>query len=644
MLKKILVLLIISIAGLPLFAGGGKEKESAAETERTVTTGTGKYSEAPMLAKLVERGELPPVEERLPENPLTVKPYDGIGVYGGELLGDLYQQPSDGSVAEMNFVSLTYLDPDDMLTITPGLVEDWEYSNGYKTLTLNFRKSVKWSDGEPFSVDDVLFWYNDILMNKEATAAVPEIWKGSSAKKIDEVTVEFTFSSPQPHFFRKYGVRNNSIQDDFLLPKHYAQQFHPDYNSNANKEARDAGFNNWYQYLRSKAVSGEHYQVNPECPVLSPWRVSEYTEEYIRWERNPYFWAVDTAGNQLPYIDKLMGFFALDKELRVARVLSGQVDLNKRDIDLENFTGLKKKEKELGYDVWTTNSNWGSVFALYPNQVHKDPKKRALFQNKKFRIALSHAINRERINEVLFKGLATPVGTITPRDPVFYNEDLENMYKEYNPERTKSLFTEIGMTTDGDGNWTFPDGGDLNLTLDIWSDLPMWVDIAEMVHRDLQSVGLDISISTTSYEALKAKNSNGESDIPCWAGAAGGIIGNDMFSYICDQYWGWFYAFPWKQWVTSDGQQGEEPPRWYKDLFAQTENVYTLPEDEAVEAIKDVIAGWGERFNIIGTVADEPVVHVLSDAIGNADKRYNWNESGWGGPLWTKPFTWYFKE
>ena len=155
------------------------------------TLATTEYNEAPTLKALVSQGKLPSVEERLPNNPLVVKPLEKIGKYGGTLHTILYNQPSDGMALMINQPSLTYLNTEDMLTITPGLVESWEYSEDYKTLTLHFRKRVRWSDGVPFTVDDVLFWYADVMMNKEATPATPLFWKRSQAKKIDADSIEF---------------------------------------------------------------------------------------------------------------------------------------------------------------------------------------------------------------------------------------------------------------------------------------------------------------------------------------------------------------------------------------------------------------------------------------------------------------------
>jgi peptide/nickel transport system substrate-binding protein len=159
---KIVVVLLICCLALSVFAGGKQEpkKEPVLEVEeKAEPVTTAKYREAPMLTELVKAGKLPTVEERLPDSPLVFKPQEEIGEYGGTVNSILWGQPSEGPPVLMNASSLTLLDSDDLLTVTPGLVERWEYTNNYKTLTLYFRKGTKWSDGQPFTVDDILFWY-----------------------------------------------------------------------------------------------------------------------------------------------------------------------------------------------------------------------------------------------------------------------------------------------------------------------------------------------------------------------------------------------------------------------------------------------------------------------------------------------------
>ena len=605
---------------------------------------TTEYNEAPGLTKLVDQGKLPPIEERLPEHPLVLKPLEKIGTYGGTLHTILYNQPSDGVALLINQPSLTYLDTEDMLTVTPGLVESWEYSEDYKTLTLHFREGVKWSDGVRFTVDDVLFWYVDVMMNKDATPATPLFWKGSQAKKIDDDTIEFTFPVPKPHFFRPYGIRNNNLQLGFFLPKHYAKQFHIKYNPKAQQLAKANGFDKWYQLLQAKASCSEHVQNNPDVPVLSPWKVVKATPNFIMWERNPYFWIVDTEGNQLPYIDRLMGVFALNPELRQAKVLGGEVDLASpgQDTSLAIFPELKRKEKELGLRVWTTPSFWGNMFALMPNQTHKDPERRALFRNIKFRRALSLAIDRDELNEVLYLGLAIPQQTVPVRRSGFYWSDQANYLIEHTPGQANRLLDEVGLTRrNKQGFRTWPDGRGLKLKLDLGTTLTAATDYSELVARHLRQVGLDVSVNLTSLAALRENLAKKVTDIVC-TGHGGGVA-IDMFNGIHNLTLGRMYADAWHRWRVTSGQDGEEPADWLKEVIALNEKLKQVPEAESRPLIREAFGIITKQSVIIGTLAEAPVVHVVRDNLRNVDGTIPWDMSDWAGPLVVKPFQWYLE-
>ena len=605
---------------------------------------TMEYNEAPMLKELVRQGKLPPIEERLPNNPLVVKPVEKIGKYGGILHTILYNQPSDGMVLAMNHPSLTYLDTDDMLSVTPGLVEKWEYTEDFKTLTLQFREGVKWSDGVRFTVDDILFPYEDVMMNEEATPATPIFWLGSTAKKIDDYTIQFTFPVPKPHFFRPFGIRNNNLQTGFFYPKHYAKQFHPKYNPNAQKLAEAAGFDKWYQLLKAKASFGEHLQNNPDVPVLSPWKVAQATADFITWERNPYFWIVDTEGNQLPYINRLMGVFALNPELRQAKVLAGEVDVAAPGSDafLTIFPELKRKEKELGLRVWTAPSYWGSVFVLMPNLTHKDPERRALFQDIKFRKALSVAIDRDELNEILYLGLATPQQSVPVRRSGFYWADQANYLIEHDPERANRLLDEIGLNRrNRKGFRTWPDGRDLKLKLEVGANRTDWADFGELIARQLRQVGLDVTVNLISYEALKENLAKKTTDIACWA--HGGGVAIDMFEGITGLMLGWMYASAWFQWHRTSGQDGEEPAAWLKEVFDLNNRLSQVPEEECrllIRKAHEILTG---QLVVIGTLTEAPVVHAVRHNLRNVDNSKPWNVGDWAGPLVFKPFQWYLE-
>ena len=656
-LKLFVAFLIFSLA-LSVFAGGKKDEESVvpaeekteekAVEEKAMPETAQKYRQSPFLDAMVKSGELKPVDERLPKNPLVVKPLERIGDYGGTANTALWGQPSDGPPLAMNAASLTLLDPDDLYTITPGLVEDWKFNSDYTALTMFFREGTKWSDGVPFTVDDVLFWYEDCLMNEEITPSPALTWAGSSVKRIDDYTIQFTFTKPTPHFFREFGLRYNNMQGadgaSFYAPKHYAEQFHIKYNPKAQELAEAAGFDKWYQLLIARAQFNEHNQYNPEVPVLHPWKVVEATPEYILWERNAYFWAVDTDGNQLPYIDSMMGVFALDRGLRQAKILAGEVDVpNLSDVDLSLYPELKSNEAKLGYRVWTAPYMWINAFFLSPNQTHSDPRKQELFRNMKFRQALSYALDRDEINEVIFLGLARPQQPL-PVSGELYDEELAQLCVEYNPDKANQLLDEIGLNNrNSQGFRTWPDGSELKLDMNLRQETLLWLDISEVVIPQLREVGLDISAHITSWSQAKKDLTARISDIAGMSTSNGAVM-NDILGKGFGHYLAFHWGSPWRDWYRSSGKKGEEPPDWVKEVIDLQTKILVSPEEVAIPLIKQGHRILGEHLPAIGTLGNFPAVHLIRDNIRNVDQSVSWYESGWGSMLVAYPFQWFFEK
>ena len=236
-------------------------------TGREITS----FGEAPALAKLVVEGKLPPVEERLPDEPAVVEPVEEIGEYGGT-----WRRAAVSPTDTMIHVRLGY-EPlvrwaRDGKTIIPNLCTSWEVEEDGKVYTFHLRKGVKWSDGEPFTADDIVFWYEDILLNEDLTPSFPA-WlapKGEPVKveKVDDYTVKFIFASPYS-LFLEYLAGPDTGPHIFNYPKHYLKQFHPEYTRDEELAAltKEAGFDFWYQLFGDKAAP----YTNPDLPTLRPW-------------------------------------------------------------------------------------------------------------------------------------------------------------------------------------------------------------------------------------------------------------------------------------------------------------------------------------------------------------------------------------
>lgn len=632
-------LLAIAATGWASGVGGGEVSAGAAVP-------VGMYQEAPMLTDLVRAGTLPPVDERLPANPLVVRPLENVGKYGGTLVGTMNIPPAEGIITKWVHASLTYLDTDDMVTATPGLLEAWEFSSDFKTVTVHLREGTRWSDGELFTTDDILFAYEDVLLNENLGNRA--FWKDSSAEAIDDTTMQFTFPIPRPHMLiTTYGVKNNYLQDvfqdSFFFPRHYGEQFHIKYNVDAQETAEEEGFDDWSQLFHAKVSWPEHGSTNAEVPVLAPWKIAETTPAYMLYERNPYFWAVDTRNNQLPYIDKLMGVAATDFELRQAKALAGELDWAdaNSDLSIDILPELNDRADEINMKVWTVSSLYSNQLILMPPQTHVDPKMRELARNIDYRRALSLALDRDEINEITFLGTGTPQQSVpVPSTGALYWDDLANFGLEYDPDESSRLLDEVGLDNKNrQGFRTWPDGSDLKLTLYIVYEFePQWQTMAELIVKQLQAVGLDVEMELVTYGGYVDGVNAMTNDLPYWS-QAGGVALTLFEGSVPHTTWvSWFgYGTGWVTGALDDA------PEWYtrsQELAAQAGQ---LPMDQAIPLLKQAIELPIKNYSMIGTIAQTPEPYARRANLRNVPETGSFAVGDYGHHLWGKPFTWYFE-
>src|SRR5262245_18891952 len=307
-----------------------------------------KFNEAPMLAELVKQGKLPPVEQRVPKEPLVIKPVHSIGRYGGTWRRG-FTGPGDGengnrivSADKLLFWEYTGTKP------MPSVARQWLLADDGTSITLYLRKGHKWSDGQPFTADDFVFWYEDVYLNKEIRPTPhPDFMvngKSGVVKKIDATTVLFEF--PEPNYLFLDILAGSTAMGGgqalwqmmgramgAYMPAHYLKQFHARHvgKDAADKRAHAAGFDGWVAHIRSRW----DWRLNPELPVLTPWKtVSPINTPIWALERNPYFYEVDTAGNQLPYIDRIQMTLAESLDVLNLRAIAGRYDFQARHIAL----------------------------------------------------------------------------------------------------------------------------------------------------------------------------------------------------------------------------------------------------------------------------------------------------------------------
>ena len=480
------------------------------------------YNEAPALAEMVAAGELPPVDERLPDEPLVIQPVEETGQYGGTWR--LVDNNDSNGWTQMTINVEPFLKWNrDVNGFRPNIVTSWEWNDEATELTVNFRQGIKWSDGDPMTVDDYLFWWNDMVLDEDVPVNAPfgTTVRGElmSVEKVDDYTLHFSFPHANPLFmeYKSRGAYHSSIH---IVPEHYMRQFHPAYS-----DAEDATeLVNRYNF-----GSRMHY---PDRPMLSAWMVVDYVpSQRLVLERNPYYWKVDPEGNQLPYIDRLdveipQGSAA---ELVALKGIAGELDMQVRDVNLLDVPLVLENQEAGDYRVimWSRGDYaWPWIIPMYdyPDEGILD-----LMYMKEFRQAMSHAINRDRINEITSLGLATARQfSLSAESPEFQTPEGQEFYQEwaasyasYDPELAGSLLDSIGVVdADGDGWRDRPDGTALELIVDIPATDTGSIDRMDLVKEDWEAVGLKTVLNIIAGELVSARHLAGEIMIRAWGSAA----------------------------------------------------------------------------------------------------------------------------
>jgi peptide/nickel transport system substrate-binding protein len=489
-----------------------------------LTIAQSSYNEAPSLAEQVAAGELPPVEERLPANPIVIEPVEQVGEYGGTWR--MLDQGNDLGFTLMTTGVEPFLKWNrDASGFRPNVLETYEWNDDATQLTAHFRQGIKWSDGAPLTVDDYLFWWNDMALNEDVpvSPASGTVVNGEpmTLEKVDDYTLVFTFSAPNPLFLEIHSRGPwNSAQS--LVPAHYMQQFHPAYNTEVTDTTELMN--------RYNTETRYHY---PDMPTIGPWMVTNYVADQLAtFTRNPYYWKVDTAGNQLPYIDNIQVEIASGavSEQVALKAIAGELDMQVRDIALQDVPLILESAEAGDYHVvmWDRGDfAWPWLMLFYDLA---DDGLEDLMYTQDFREALSISINRDRINDVTALGLATPRQfSMLPQAEEFQSEEGQALYEQwansyinYDPEQAGTLLDAIGVVdVDGDGFRERPDGTPLELTITMFPDDTKVTQSLELIQQDWQAVGIKTVLSIMTWDEYTTANQAGEVEIFAWPSAAG---------------------------------------------------------------------------------------------------------------------------
>lgn len=600
------------------------EPTKAPAAQPTAAPKASAYKEAPTLAELVKGGKLPPVDQRLPKEPQVVKTFKGAGQYGGTLR---FGQPDSG-LWSFTCLRCTGLFEYDFANseIRLSMAKAYKFSPDAKTFTIELRSGQKWSDGSPFTTDDILFWWEDIENNKDLRPARDKFWqaggKDPTFKKVSDTVLEITFAIPYPVVLDRLGRSWFSSENVLFGPSAYLKKYHIKYNPKAEDVAKEEKFDDWKKLFASKWDPAG--RMLPGRPTLWPWMAESLSTERAIAVRNPYYLGVDPDGNQLPYIDKLDCQITGNRDVLILKASAGELDFEAYHMNLKDMPVFKQNETKGNFRTLLPKQLRTSDMAIMPNRTVQDPVLKELFNNKDFRIALSVSINRKAINDALYFGLATPYpGAGHPGLP-FVKKEWQAMYIEYDVKKANELLDKIGLTKkDADGYRLRSDGkGRISLIQEIGVLEGPKQEICEMVNKDWKAIGIEATVKVYEGALFNQRHLANELQMPNWHTdrAALGGRSNPLFFGWDDpgqQRWGG----QWCLWFSSGGKEGIEPPAEIKknkeDLDKWRGTMLGTPEFSNAGA--EFHKYFFEEIPMIGTVGLAPIPLVVSNRLQNVN-------------------------
>jgi peptide/nickel transport system substrate-binding protein len=368
-----------------------------------------------------------------------------------------------------------------------------------------------------------------------------------------------------------------------------------------------------------------------------------------RYERNPYYFKIDAAGQQLPYIDTIEAEVIVDNaELVTAMVATGQLDFAAYALKTQDIPLLKLGERNGAIKVYIWTRLHASDVAIQPNYNYADQQLRDLYWDVRFRHALSYAINRPEMNEIIYFGRGVPRQVTVHPSSTFYDPEFAFAHTEFNPERSRALFDQIGLKdVDGDGMREYPDGSPLIITLEFLDfETPKGISM-ELVANYWRDVGIDLRLKLVNRSLQSARAQAGAMQMTVWHADR---VTDILFPLIPD-WWvprstGWDRGMwnDWARYYQTDGRLGEEPPAIMKQLQMWTDEMrMTMNDQRRLEVGKKILRVGADNLWVIGTVGLAPHPVVVSKRLQNVPTNGIW---GWDN-RWTlsyHPATWYLSE
>jgi len=591
--------------------------------------------ETPFFQQDVASGKLSRVDERLPSD-RKVADSETIGDPGGELRMLMGGPKDTRMMVVYGYARLVGYTP--ALTLVPDILTSVDVQDG-RVFTLHLRSGHKWSDGHPFTSEDFRYWFEDVAQNNQLSPSglpVSMMVQGEVPRfeELDETTIRYAWTRPNPLFLPQLAGADPLY---IYCPSHYLKQFHEKF---ADKVTLDALVkkNNQRNWAALHARMDTMYRNdNPNLPSLDPWvlKTKPPSERFI-FERNPYYYRVDEAGHQLPYIDRVIMSIA-DSKIIPAKTGAGESDLQARYLRFDNYTFLKDSEARNKYSVHLWRTGPGSQLALYPNLNVNDEIWRALVRDLRFRRALSLAVNRHEINQAIYFGLAIEgQNTVLPQSPL-YEPEYRAAWANFDLSEANRLLDLIGVTKrDNDGMRLLPDGRPMEIIVENSGESTEQSDVLELIRDSWRRIGIRLFAKPLQLTLFRRRVFSGETLMSIDKGIENGLATPPMppqeFAPINQQQLQWP---KWGQYYETKGKAGEAPDlpsaTRLKELYEDWLGA-ALPPDQS-RIWHAMLQIWADEVFSIGTVAGVLQPVVVSEKLHNVPEEgfYNWDPGAFFG-------------
>jgi len=595
------------------------------------------FHESPMLAEQAGAGTLPPLRNRLPDDPFVIEPAERTGKYGGTLR--CFTRDVD---AVRGIEPPLTMDPE-VSIVLPNLASGWKYSEDARTLTLSLRQGLRWSDGHPFTSAAFVFWHQHISLNKELTPAQSLRWQGASVTAEDALTVSFRFLDPHPYFAAELAHHG----DVFYAPGHFLKDFHTDFVAKEVIDARvkEEEFMSWAAYFNS--VRANRMAEPNGVPVMYAYTLTRKSPTLQVWERNPFYPKIDPEGNQLPYMNRIQVMMVENKEVIAAKTATGQVHFSGNSIETQDIALFKMGQRANNYRTYVWNRIYGVDVVIQPNLTCLDPELRDMFRDFRFRKALSFAINREEINTIVYFGRATPRQTTVIPSSRFFEPEFADAYIEYRPDEARRLLDEMGIQDRNiDGIRERHDGKPLSITLEFFDfETPKGITM-ELVSEYWRDIGIQLNLKQVAPGLQGSRARANQMEMTLWhADRTSDILFPSEPFWFVPMHNSWEECH-WPLWSTyylSDGERGEAPPPQLQQLVDWWREMTTIQDaGRRIELGKKILRSHAENLWTIGTLGLSPKPVVVHNSLHNIPVRGYW---GWDN-RWTLPYhpeTWFIE-